>query len=235
MTPLIEPILEHKKAAKNLRDRGLPGFARAVGRLQEAIRLAGGMLAQTTVPDLQRQLAKELADCWGIQGGVHRRWATEGDAAGRSSHLLAACAAYDQGHAFEWDDRYNIRDSYNLVNRLTCRLLLQPRLLTDPTVVDLGGGLAPLNLPQALASALAGIEQHLARKANHWAEADLALLRVLLGQADAASAYQPFLALTPPAFALASTLDALRPLAALPTPAADGLGQAITLLQERLG
>jgi len=75
---------------------------------------------------------------------------------------------------------------------------------------------APLRLRHELGQALADVDRHLANKGNFWAEADLALLKVLQGSADARTAYAPFLALSPPAFAFDSALFALRPLASLP-------------------
>src|SRR5262249_34336283 len=152
-----------------------------------------------------------------------RRWGLEGDAAGRPHHLVASCAAYDAGHGYEWDERYDIRDSYNLVNRLIARLLIRPEVLHLDEVVDLGGGLEPLNVPTELDKAKAAVEQYLAKKGNFWAEADLALLRVLIDRTDAAIAYAEFCKLKPPAYAFTSALDGLRPLTALPTDAAPAL------------
>jgi hypothetical protein len=233
MTSLIEQIRELKTEAKNQRDRGLKGYPRALARLAEAIKLAQGGLDDTTVPDVARQMAKELADCHGINGGVERRWGLEGDSVGRFGHLAASCNAYDAGHRYEWDERYNIRDSYNLVNRLTGRLLIRPELLRSEETADLGGGIQALNLPQALSRAMADIEEYLAKKGNFWAEADLALLNVLIKGVEASSAYTEFCDLKPPGYAYTSALDGLRPLAALPFDTAPALRAAVALLETR--
>lgn len=233
MTIDVQAILDLKTEAKNLRDLGLDGYEEALASLASAIEKAQAGLAAATVHDSRRQMAKQLADCHGIAGGVQRRWAIEGHAADRTAHLAAACAAYDAGYRYEWDEAYNIRDSYNLVNRLTGRLLLRPDLRLRDEVVDLGHGLEPLNLPRALADAAARIEQHLANKGNFWAEADLGLLRLLRGDADAALAYAAFTALSPPGYAYGSTLDGLRPLAATLGAALPALHAAVDLLEQR--
>ena len=233
MKPVLEQILGIKTEAKNLRDRGLRGYPRALARLAMAIELAQPSLAAATTQDVKRQMAKELADCHGMVGGVERRWALESEAAEREAHLAASCRAYDAGYAFEWDEAHDIRASYNLVNRLTGRLLLRPDLLKLDDSVDLGHGLLPLRMPQALAQAVSKISSHLANKGNFWAEADLALLRLLQGGGDAGTAYAAFNALSPPAYAYASALDGLRPLAAALGPSVPALLAAVDLLDER--
>jgi len=234
MKTLFEQILDLKTEAKNQRDRGLKGYKAARSRLSAAIGLAGQGLAQTSVSDVRRQFAKELADCHGMVGGVERRWAIEGPEEERGSHLGASCCAYDAGFGYEWDPQYDIRASYNLVNRLTGRLMMRPELLEVEDLVVLGAGIEPLNLPSKLGEAIDLIDLHLAKKGNFWAEADLALLNVLLGRADAESAYAPFNELSPPAYAYTSALDGLRPLAALPMKTAQALKAAVTVLEARL-
>lgn len=231
MTVPIDQIVEIKTEAKNQRDRGLKGYPRALAKLKSAIALATEGLAQTTVPDLQRQYAKELADCHGMIGGVERRWAHDGEGSDRESHLIASCLAYDAGYSFEWNPQYDIRASYNLVNRLTGRLMLRPELLVTNAEVDLGQGLTAINLPQALAESVTKIVQFLAKRGSFWAEADLSLLRVLLGSNDVKSAYAPFFALSPPDYAYASALDGLRPLAKLDIANATSLIAALDILE----
>ena len=233
MKPLIEQIREIKTEAKNLRDLGIEGYEDAVAALQSAIKLATDALAEANVQDIARQMAKELADCFGMVGGVQRRWAIEGDAAARFEHLAQSCKAYDAGWRYEWNEKYDIRASYNLVNRLTGRLLIRPDLLRLDDTVDLGGGIPPLHLPHELADAMARIKQHLAKKGNLWAEADLALLKVLLGDADVAAAYAPFYTMSPPGYAYTSALDGLRPLAASALETAAALKAAVAMLEAR--
>jgi hypothetical protein len=215
MTTAAEQVLELKTEAKNLRDLGLVGYPDAVETLQSAIAIAEAALKQTTLAGVVRQMAKELADCHGMVGGIQRRWGLETEGAEQRDHLARSCLAYDDGWRYEWNEAYAIQASYNLVNRLTGRLLMRPDLLTTPGEFDLGGGVQAKNLPQQLADARKCIDQTLARKGNFWAEADLALLTVLLTGAEPATAYAGFLALSPPAYAFDSVLDGLRPLARL--------------------
>ncbi len=231
MTSPLEQILALKTEAKNQRDRGLKGYPRALARLGAAIKLAEEGLAETEVADARRQLHKELADCHGMVGGVQRRWGSEGPQVERTAHLAASCIAYDQGYGHEWHKDHGTPATYNLVNRLTGRLLIRPDLLKLDEVTDLGNGIEPMNVKAMLAKAVADIGQFLAHRDNFWTEADLALLKVLAGATDPSNAYAPFLALSPPGYAFGSALDALRPLAE--ATAAPALVQAIDLLTTR--
>jgi hypothetical protein len=213
MKSLTEQILDLKTEAKNQRDRGIKGYDRALTRLNTAIGLATKGLTTTSVTDAVRQLTKELADCHGMVGGIERRWGIEGRDVERLGHLAASCIAYDEGYRHEWDEKYGTPATYNLVNRLISRLLIDPKLLEIDKVVDLGNSVEPINVKCELVDAMKRIDERLANKGNFWAEADLALLRVLTGRADAATAYAPFFALSPPDYAFGSALDALRPLA----------------------
>lgn len=233
MKPLNEQILDLKTEAKNQRDRGLKGYPRALARLNAAIDLAQEGLAGTTVSVAIRQLTKELADCYGMVGGVERRWGLEGDGAEQSRHLTLSCIAYDNGHRHEWDPAHGTPATYNLVNRLTGRLLIRPDQLQLDEVVDLGNGVTPMNLQLELSRARILIDEQLANKGNFWAEADLALLNVLTGRAEASAAYATFLALSPPGYAFGSALDGLRPLVKKQVATAPALDAAIELLVAR--
>lgn len=233
MKPLNEQILDLKTEAKNQRDRGLRGYPRALARLSAAIDLAREGLAGTVVSVAVRQLTKELADCYGMVGGVERRWGLESDPTEQSAHLTRSCIAYDHGHRHEWDPAHGTPGTYNLVNRLTGRLLIRPDLLEVDEVVDIGSGMTPMNLRQELAGARTLIDEQLASKGNFWAEADLALLNVLTGRAEAAAAYATFLSLSPPGYAFGSALDGLRPLVTKQVATAPALDAAIELLVAR--
>ena len=151
----------------------------------------------------------------------------------RLTHLALSCTAYDKGYQREWDPAHGTPATYNLVNRLTGRLLIQPDVLERDEVVDLGNGVAPINVRSELLQGERLIEERLASKGNFWAEADLALLQVLTGRADATTAYAPFFALSPPGYAFGSALDGLRPLAASRLATAPALGAAIALLTSK--
>src|SRR5436305_2619007 len=94
-----------KKLAQQQRSQG--DFKGALQTLQKAIDQAGA----------------ELADLHGIMGGTKRQ---QGD-------LIAAASAYDIG--FHLDERHHAASTYNALNRLVARILLEPRLLSDPDLL----------------------------------------------------------------------------------------------------
>lgn len=235
MHPLLDVIRDLKLQAKNQRDRGFAGYPRAVKRATEAIAQLEQAMAQTSVPEARLPLAKELADCHGLVGGVERRWALEGPAQERESHLIRSVAEYDSGHCYESDPQYGIINSYNLVNRLTSRILLHPDILTSAGLFDLGHGLRPIDLPLELQTAVTAIREQLAgpRKGDYWAMADLGLLEVLLDLAPPRVAYASFLSVRHEVFTIASVLDGLQPLADLPIKVAPALQEAARLVRDQ--
>lgn len=119
-------------------------------------------------------IAVQLADFWGILGGVYR---TQGD-----DHLSEAIKAYDEGNKYESSKRFNILSSYNRVNRLVVRILKDPQLLSDPQplVPDIEGP-EQKTMSQLLDEAGTEIERQLTagRSDRAWALTDLAMVRLL--------------------------------------------------------
>jgi hypothetical protein len=232
----IERIRDLKTSAKNQRDRGSRGYPRALSMLQEAITIAQTELKRSTVVEYRGQLAAELSDCFGLVGGIQRRWAEESSRDERAPHLKASIRAYDEGFKIESDPQYGIVNSYNLVNRLVVRILLMPDALVVADGLLLDPEIAPLNLTHELEQASTTIRQQLAgpRRGDYWAMADLALLEVLLGHSRAAVAYSDFIGTSPPDFAYTSALANLRPLAKLPLPCTGALNEAVDLLDVQL-
>jgi hypothetical protein len=233
MKSLKDQILDVKTEAKNQRDRGLKGYPRALRRLSRAIDIAKQGLLTSSVTATIRELTQELADCYGMAGGVERRWGLETEGIERREHLSASCIAYDEGYRYEWDPKYGTPATYNLVNRLTSRLLIEPRLLEVDEVADLGYKVSPINIKRELNDTIELIDMKLANKGNYWVEGDLALLRVLTGKAVAVSAYEPFFGQSPPDFAFGSALDGIRPLAAVNLTTASSLQDAVALLESK--
>src|SRR5260370_21617735 len=137
-------------------------------------------------------IAEQLADCWGILGGVYR---SQGD-------LDEARKAYDEGYKDESSNRFNVINTYNRVNRLVVRILAKPDLLSDsaPLVEDIE---EPATMRQLLGKADEEIERQLreGRRDKPWALADLAMVRLLgslqnfdlaLNALDESSANDPF-------------------------------------------
>jgi hypothetical protein len=221
MSDLIQRINELKTQAKNRRD--LKRWDRAATVLKQAIALAENEYRSTKTPEWRATIASELADCWGILGGVERRWALDpaSDPTQRLEHLRRSIEAYDKGYEYEKVSSSSGTSTYNELNRLLVRLLLNPELLSTD-----GGTTAAetMNVPAELEKIadriqLGGID-------NVWTAADMALLNVLLRRQDATSAYAVFEAMKPPDFALQSALDVLGPLGRLDLPMAAELREA---------
>src|SRR5260370_37422267 len=133
---------------------------------REAIMEAIRSLQDLGTPDLSSPkraseteitIAEQLADCWGILGGVYR---SQGD-------LDEARKAYDEGYKYESSNRFNVLNTYNRVNRLVVRILAKPDLLSDsaPLVEDIE---EPATMRQLLGKADEEIELQLraVRRAN---------------------------------------------------------------------
>lgn len=119
-------------------------------------------------------IAAQLADCWGILGGVYR---AQGD-----NYLEDAKKAYDEGNKYESSPRFNILNSYNRVNRLVVRVLKDPNLLSEPQpVVNDIEGPDKKTMRELFSETDAAIEQQLVagRSDRPWALADLAMVRLL--------------------------------------------------------
>jgi hypothetical protein len=232
MVSLLDQIREFKTQAKNRRDMGLPLYPRAETYLAQAIDLGRKNLEQT---ELRSQIASELADCYGLLGGIQRRWALESpEGEERDKHLRDSIRAYDEGWLFE-SGGYGIVNSYGMVNRLISRLLVSPRALTGGEV-ELGEDIKPLDVRTELENASKVIQQQLAkpRRDDYWATADLALVHALLGKDDAMSLYMSFISKSPPDYAYNSVLDVLRPLSEEALPVTRTLQDAVTILKQGL-
>lgn len=235
MQSQVERIRELKTEAKNRRDRGLRGYERAVRMLKEAIGIAEAGLEESALAE-HTQLATEITDCYGLIGGIERRWASDTVGAERDEHLLQSIAAYDRGFEQESDARYGIANSYNRLNRLLSRLLLKPMSL-EGGVTNFGPEVTALDVNKELVATAELIREQLigTRRGDFWAMADLALIHVVLGHADPAAAYAEFNAMSPPDFAYKSALAGLQPLAEVPLKTAGSIKKAIGALESRLG
>ena len=76
MEDVLQTIRDLKTKAKNQRD--LERYEVAAKILKKiAIPLVKEKLSSTSLADWKAQLASELADCFGILGGIYRRWALD--------------------------------------------------------------------------------------------------------------------------------------------------------------
>src|ERR1700722_9090825 len=119
-------VLALKADAKSARDDG--DWDGAMRDLQEAIDLILDHRAESR-PALPSWLPSELADAYGLIGGVEKRRGLEAHGEERQRYLEASLAAYDEGFSYERDLPPNDANTYNRVNRLVGRVLLDPRVL----------------------------------------------------------------------------------------------------------
>jgi hypothetical protein len=229
MSEVTQRIVELKTQAKNRRD--LRRWDRAAAALTQAIGLAEEEYRSAKAPEWRERMASELADCWGLLGGLERRWALDSasNAAQRLEHLQRSIEAYDKGYEYEKECSSSGTSTYNRLNRLLVRLLRDPELLAE----DGGAARGTMDVRAELEKLAEQIRQHPID--NVWTAADMALIDVLLGRQNAASAYADFERMEPPDFARQSALDVLTPLAKLDLPNAAALQDAERRLSARRG
>src|SRR5262245_49766966 len=123
MEDKLRIVRDLKTKAKNRRD--LERYESAASFLETAIQILESALADSTMANRKSQLASELADCYGLLGGINRRWGlslTEPEK--RQELLRESFNSYNKGYQeYEAHEEYRITNSYNLLNRLVSLLL----------------------------------------------------------------------------------------------------------------
>jgi tetratricopeptide (TPR) repeat protein len=117
-TPL-QNIRTHKVSAANAREFGELELA-----LQEALSAISGCetylreLRTSSPPDTEkvRRTARELADSYGVAGGILRR----------TKDYQGALEMYEKGARLERDPQLEIENTYNLTNALVTKVIAQP-------------------------------------------------------------------------------------------------------------
>jgi tetratricopeptide (TPR) repeat protein len=213
MSDVIQEARRLKSKAIAARDKG--DFARAESSILEAetmlraalkghqeSREAAGEQAGALKPGAREiQVAEQLGHVLGSKGGIYRRW----------KKYEASADAYDQAYHFEkWVLGHGIDNSYVLVQRLVARVFIDPKAVQDD--VEVRG----LPLRRQLLEAEAEVErqQRGQRNKDEYAAADLALVRLLLGEANWESALTRFTQATPPpsAYSVEATLEVVNEL-----------------------
>jgi tetratricopeptide (TPR) repeat protein len=125
--PLLRKARDLKRRSRASRDaddypKAEALLKQAIDPLSEELSSAVAQLpAGVPAPPDVRELATELADCWGSLGGIWRRQADalrqEWRSAEAKAAYSAAIDAYERGLVLERDDRFRIANSYNLVQR----------------------------------------------------------------------------------------------------------------------
>lgn len=229
---ILSQIQTLKTKAKNRRDA--ERYEQALKFLERA-----AQLALSHYDSSPTTFAPELADIYGMKGGVSRRQADEaaeaGDSQLRREHLRQSRDAYDLGFEYEREE-VGVVNSYNLVNRLVSRILDQPETLEGAPLQD-DEVLLPEALPGELEAAHREVDSQLAesRRGDAWALADRALLSLLLSDTTTARmAYGPLHSMSPPSYVYDSALSTLRPIAAVASGYRPELQIAVRDLESRL-
>jgi len=222
MTEDLDGVLALKASAKSARDD--EDWSEAIEDLQEAIDLLQRRLPEPPAP-VPSWLAAELADTYGIVGGVEKRWGLSLTGADRHRHLQASVAAYDQGFRYEHDLEANDASTYNRINRLVGRVLLEPGILQgEGADLDLDGELekAETILTEQLRSM---------RQKDPWAYCDLGTIRLLRDKPDALATIHELDRLRPPEFVYDSALATIEPLSEVASSYRPRLAEAVSLLR----
>ena len=219
----IDQVLALKASAKSSRDDD--DWEGAISDLREAIDLLLSHRA-AMLPSVPSWLASELADTYGLIGGIEKRWGLQLDGEQRRQHLEASVVAYDEGFSHERDLAPKDANTYNRVNRLVGRVLLDSRVLQEDA--DTSSEVA-----EELRTAEDVLTEQIgsARQKDPWAYCDLGTIRLLRGMPDALAAFRELDRLRPPAFVYDSALTTLQPLCGVASDLRPDLLQAVAQLQ----
>jgi hypothetical protein len=224
MHNFLDEVLSLKASGKSARDTG--NWDRAISDLSAAAdKLRAGIPeTQVVVPG---RLATELADVYGLMGGVEKRWGLALTGEARRQHLVASLTAYERGFSYERD--LQPQETYNRVNRLVGHVLLNPRILEDESrvIIDFFEELRKAD------SLLAEMVRS-ARQKDPWAYCDLGTVRLLRGTPDALVIFQDLDRLRPPTFVYDSTLATLLPLVEVAETLRPELTQAVAHLRRSI-
>jgi hypothetical protein len=204
----FDEVLGLKASAKDAR-RDMD-WSTAIDDLDEAASILQEMAPSgTNAGQIADSLASELADTYGMIGGVERRWglASSGDA--RISHLDLSTRAYDKGFQYEKHLSIGNATTYNRINRIVARVLARPVVIAnnDDTSIDIFSELET-------AERLVRDQLEASRMRDPWAYCDLITIQLLRGVDPSLPTINELSTLRPPAFVYESTLETLTPLAA---------------------
>lgn len=210
MSDVIKDARSLKSKAIAARDKG--DFTRAENLIvkaenmllaalkgHEASRASAENPAMSQKPsEREIKVTEQLGHILGSKGGIYRR----------CKKYEASVKAYDQGYEFEKSVlEYGIENSYTLVQRLVTRVFIDPIAVRDNVEV------CGLPMRTHLLEAEKEVERQCSgeRKKDEYAAADLAIVRLLLGEPNWESALISFTHATPlpSAYALEATLDVI--------------------------
>lgn len=177
-------------------EEALNDLYHAIGRLSYGLEKIGTQESLSIGQD-RSSLLRQLADCYGMAGGVYRRKATVD-----RTNLENSIKMYDNGRKLEYDTLSDIQNSYNITNAIAVRVI------QDAKCLDTQG----TDIQKAITTIQKQVE--VKRRDEWWAWADLGLLYLLIGrEIEAFQAYSRFQDTGPRARDYVSTLSVLDELA----------------------
>lgn len=204
MDELLDRVRALKADAKSARDN--QNWKGAINYVQEAISILEARMANAATPS-PSWLGSQLADSYGLMGGIEKRRGLTLVGQKRQRHLEDSVTAYDSGFKYEHKLQRNEETTYNRVNRLVGRVLLDPSLLQKEGVADSEFSDELREAENILTGQIESVRQK-----DPWAYCDLGTIRLLRGEQDALRAFRNLDRLHPPIFVYESTLSTLEPL-----------------------
>ena len=195
-------MLALKADAKSARDDGAWPQARAY--LDEAIDFMREFALSSAPPGW---LSVQSADVYGLIGGIEKRWGLSLDGQEQKDHLTASVAAYDKGFGYEKDLQAADTNTYNRVNRLVGRVLLDPSVL-EPGAADSAEVADGLEVAEKIVTE----EISSTRRKDPWAYCDLGTIQLLRGEPEALSIFHRLVKMRPQDYVYESALATLEPL-----------------------
>ena len=116
-------------------------------------------------------------------------------------------AAYDKGFVYEEDLQAADANTYNRVNRLVGRVLLDPRVL-EPGAADSAEVADGLEVAEKIVTE----EIRSTRRKDPWAYCDLGTIQLLRGEPEALATFHRLVRMRPQGYVYESTLTTLEPL-----------------------
>src|ERR1700693_4132274 len=168
MIDIFLQVTTLKESAKANRD--FSDYESALEDLNQAVEVLMQEASTTHEDSYKDHIDRELADCYGMKGGIFRRLAQtkQSDAKLFKLYLEKAKDCYKNGKEFEKDD------SYNLSNFIIINILIDPMQLIyqQPSIADV----------------LAKIQEQVMgkRRDQWWAWSDLGLFKLLSGDKQGA-------------------------------------------------
>jgi len=161
-TNVIDTVLRLKQRAQTARKR--QKYDEAHKYLGEALTRLETEYENVSDPKYRADISVQLADCYGIMGGILRR----------EGHHREALESYEKGYKYEESGN---TDTYNLSNTISLRIILDGSSISSPA------------MKRKLNDAIEKITQQIVsgkRAGEWWAWADRGMFNLLAGNCDAA-------------------------------------------------